>query len=528
MLSVVPILLMASRVSGSTKLNYLDYWSAMLRITNPDGSVRVRGFFTYQNEHPFVIPQLIYYIDAKYFGGSNQHLGYYSIVMSVLAVALLGKFLPRDWPALSRAGLLLFAAVVMFCPAGAWNYVRGMSGVAWLTANVFALTAVYFASRGRTIPAVIAAALALVTYGTGFGAPVAIIAVALLRRDRWYKWALPSAELLGALVVYKLTAHGGSAGHPSHDPALLLQTFLTNLATIWTNEGGSMAVLIGMAGALLLGYAFSRYWPDRDAKQSLIPWWGIAAYTVVAAGLISIGRSDVFSGNGSQGRYVSLCALFWISVVVVSFATIRVSGQGRVRAVLIAALAAVFWAESPGALDTATAQSALQDELAAGLRFNAVDPFGQIMDAPSQQISRLRNLHAYPFTSGYTLGCGIRPGDTIDPNAVKTLPSAMFPGLGSEDKDTVIGSTRQVSGWIYRAGDPTRCVLFIDGSGKVVGGGSPSVPRSDVTGFNPALPLHSGFEAVTPSAQAKATLILGFADGYWQLPSNAMPAVAAK
>src|SRR3954453_22457672 len=56
--AALPPLLMARRIRQSTELNYQDYWSAMLRITNPDGSLHLRGLFSYQNEHPFFIPQL--------------------------------------------------------------------------------------------------------------------------------------------------------------------------------------------------------------------------------------------------------------------------------------------------------------------------------------------------------------------------------------------------------------------------------------------------------------------------------------
>jgi hypothetical protein len=505
-------------------LNYQDYWSAMLRFTHPDGSLHLRGLFTYQNEHPFVVPQIVYYLDAKLFGGTNHELGFFSLLMTLASLVLVWLLLPRSWSLLIRGLFLVAASATLFCPSGAWNFVRGMSGTAWLTANVFALLGILLASRGRTVLAVLAAALSLLSYGTGFGAPLALIAVALLRRDKRWRWLLPLGLLLGAAVIYEATAssHQSTSGPHGHDPALLLQTFLTNLATLWDPAGTSFGLLMGAAGLMVVIACGLRYWAARELLTELVPWWGVLAYSLAASVLISLARNEAFGGNGAQGRYVSLSGLFWLALGVIAVRTVTAPRELPTRALAILAAVLVFWAESPPVFANAVSRSAQQDEAAAGLWFGATDPFVSIVQQPQNQIPRLKNLGAYPFNGHYTVGCGLKPDDSIDLSKVRTLPAAAFPAHGVLDTDTVVGSTRQVKGWLFRVGMPTGCALLVDGSGKIVGGGSAEFPRSDVATIDPSYPPNAGFEVVTPASNADAQLVFGFSDGFYRLPATAM------
>lgn len=523
LIALLPPLLMVRRILQSTELNYQDYWTSLLRFTNPDGSLHVRGLFTYQNEHPFLIPQAIFYLDARLLNGTNHELGFFSLLMALASLAIIWLLLPRSWNPLIRGLLLVAASAAMFCPSGAWNFVRGMSGTAWLTANVFALLAILLAYRGRTVLAVLVAALALLTYGTGFGVPVALIVVALLRRDRRWRWLLPLGLLVGALLVYKATSQGGTAGGHGHDPGLLTQAFLTNLATLWDPSGGSMGLLLGAAGLVVLVMSAMRYWSAREQFADLVPWWGVLAYSLAASALISYGRNEAFGGNGAQGRYVSLSALFWIALAVVAVRTVTSPRELLSRGLAVAAAVLVFWGASPQVFSTAVSRSAQQDEVAAALRFNATDPFGSVIYQPQQQIPRLKGLHAYPFTSDYTVGCGLKPDSSIDLSKVRTLPAGAFPSHGVLDGDTITGNTRQVRGWVYRLGSPTQCAILVDSSGKVVGGGSAKIPRGDVAAIATSYPGDAGFDVVTPASNTSAQLILGFSDGFWKLPSTAFP-----
>ena len=142
-----------------------------------------------------VIPHVIYYLNTELFAGTNHGLGFYSVVVTLVAIVVLSMLLPRSWSPLLRAGAVVGISAVLFCPTGVWNFARGMSGTAWLTANMFALIAILFAVRDRTLLATGAALAAVASYGTGFAAPVAIAVIALLRRGEKWRWLLPLAAL---------------------------------------------------------------------------------------------------------------------------------------------------------------------------------------------------------------------------------------------------------------------------------------------------------------------------------------------
>jgi len=524
LLALLPALLMVVRVTRATQMQYQDYWTALLRITNPDGSLHLRGLFSYQNEHPFFVPQVVYYLDAKLFNGTNHDLGYFAIAMALASLAVLWFLLPKHWSPLARVMLLLAASAVLFCPTGAWNYLRGMSGTAWITANVFALLGVLFARDRRTGLAVAAAGLSLLSYGTGFAAPLAVLVVALLQRDRRRRWALPLGLFLAAAVVYKLTSNGGTTGKGiGHDPGLLAQTFLTNLSTLWDPQGGTFGLVAGAAGLAVLALGFITFWTRQAEYADLIAWWGVAAYALVASGLISLGRSDVFLGNGAQARYVSLSGLFWIAVAVVGVRTARSAREQAVGIVAIAAAVLVFWAGSPQLYAVTAGETPLQNEMAAGVRFDATDPFQSRLQKPAEVVSRLKGLGSYPFNSGYSVGCGLKPDDSIELSKTRTLPASLFGTRASLDQDQLIGRTREFNGWVSWTGHRLDCVVVVDSTGKIIGAGAVHVGRSDVTAANRGLPGDTGFAAVTSTSHSDAKLVLGFADGFYTLPAITTP-----
>jgi hypothetical protein len=157
--------------------------------------------------------------------------------------------------------------------------------------------------------------------------------------------------------------------------------------------------------------------------------------------------------------------------------------------------------------------------MAAGVRFNATDPFLVQLQNPPAVISRLKGLGSYPFTSDYTIGCGLKPDGSIEQSGVKVLPAALLGKSAALDHDRLVGGTRAMDGWINWAGHPLQCVAIVDSAGKIVGGGAVHVVRTDVSTTYPGFPNDTGFAAVTPSSHADAKLVLGFADGFYTLPA---------
>jgi hypothetical protein len=521
LLALLPLLWVLRRVMAAPLMSYQDYWDAFYRVTNPDGSPRWRGFFTYQNEHPFAVPSAVFYAAARIGDGDNRTLGYIVILVAALSVVLLRSLLPRAWSPMARAWMTVAISVIVFCPAGLWNFVRGMSGTAWLTANLFAIVAIALAVRRRTVLAIIAAMLAVASYGTGFGALVAIALVAFVLRQGWWRVLVPLGLLAisGAVWVATSTSPGStSGGGVSRDPALLFSTFLSNLGLLWAPVTTEAGTLFGAAGLALLAVAFGVAWrraagaedPGSTVLAELAPWWALAAYAVVAAALISLARAEAFSGIGVQSRYASLPALFWIALLVVT-ARVLLSSNVLAAASAIAAVAVVFTAQSPPLSTQAVSEEPAQRLLATAVRLDAADSFGARFQRPDEVIPRLEALHDYPFDDRYSLGCGdLRPGDQVNVSNAPTVSTR----TGRIDSDQLTVDSRYLRGWLVSA-RPVDCVLLVDRAGTIVGGGAYGFVRPDVAATLHRAQQAVGWEAIAPSTAKDVRVIIGLdGDGF--------------
>ena len=519
LLALLPLVWVLRRVMAAPLLSYQDYWDAFYRVTNPDGSPRLRGFFTYQNEHPFAVPSAVFYTAARIGDGDNSTLGYIVILVAALSVVLLRSLLPRAWSPMARAWMTVAMSVIVFCPAGLWNFVRGMSGTAWLTANLFAIVAIALAVRRRTVLAIVAALLAVASYGTGFGALVAIAVVALVRRQGRWRVLVPLGLLAvcGAVWVATSTGPGStSGGGVSRNPALLMSTFLSNLGLLWAPVTAEAGTLLGAAGLALLVVTVGVAWrrsasaedPDNTVFAELAPWWALAAYAVVAAALISLARAEAFIGIGVQSRYASLPALFWIALLVVT-ARVLLTSNALAAATAIGAVAVVFVAQSTPLAAQAVGEEPAQRLLATAVRLDAADSFGARFQRPNEIIPRLKALHDYPFDDRYSLGCGdLRPGDRVDTSDAATVSTR----TGRIDSDQLTVDSRYLRGWLVDA-QPVDCVLLVDRAGTIVGGGAYGFVRPDVAATLHRAQQAVGWEAIAPSTAKDVRVVVGLDGG---------------
>lgn len=516
-IALAPALYMTSVVLGTTDMQYLDYWASLPLFIDEDGDLSIRGLFSYQNEHPMVVPHVVYYLNTELFAGANRGLGLYSVAVTLVAIVVLSMLLPRSWSPLLRAAAVVGISAVMFCPTGVWNFARGMSGTAWLTANMFALIAILFALRDRTLLATGAALAAVASYGTGFAAPVAIAVIALLRRGERWRWLLPLAALGVTGTFYLLTRNPESVGGDSTLPQLA-SSFLSLLGMMWDPTASPLSIGAGVIGLTLLGVALIEH-HSRRSNDQMVAWWGVAIYAILACGLIASSRAAYFDGDGTQSRYMSLSALFWIAVAGVSCGMLMTSVKREIRIAAVAASIVIAWAASSSAFSLVLNDAYAQDVLAAAVVFDAGGgPYEFQMPNRESNVKRLKAMGNYPFDGPLDLGCGLTPDDSIDVSAVRRLRVDAVENLGIVDSDTRDSNTHWIRGWVWREGLPVECAVVIDSAGQIVGGGTHGIPRADVRAARPKLPETVGFELVTPPGQTDYRVVLGFPDGFWSLP----------
>jgi len=509
--AVLPVVAMVFEVAASPRLQLLDYWDVLLRITNADGTFDFGGIWVLQNEHPVMLPSLFYWLDASLFGGDNRVLGYLTVAIAAGTVLLLRSALPKRLPAVLRAGLVVATAALVFSPHGIHNFALGMSGSAWLTANLLVVVALLLARRGRWLAAWLVGLLACLSYGTAFAVWPALFLLATMRGERWWRRLVPLVLLAGVLVAWLQLRPSVAGQDGGQDVATVLYTFLTVVGHLWT---GTMVDLAAIAGAgVLFGLLALLTIPAARARQ-LWFWWALGLYAVLAAGMIATARVKFGADIGLASRYTSLSVLASVPLLVilatVSYARARrTAARFAVVAVGVGLLGFVL-----GAPTVREVRAALEDVplRAIAIREQLDSRFWTGITSTEALKPRLEALDHYPFTDDFTIGCGgPELGDRLDVDEMRPVRVADpdEPGpAGAVDTEERHGDTSLLRGWVTAGREGIRCVVVTNATGEVTGGGQYHLPRPDVARSLSWAPSDMGFAVIAPTDPAGRIVVV--------------------
>ncbi|GGI79591.1 hypothetical protein GCM10011581_16030 [Saccharopolyspora subtropica] len=529
--AIVPPLMMLREVLRYPQMHFYDYWWVLLDITRDDGSLRPEALLGFRNEHPFVLPSLLFWLSARYGHGLNQPLGLLIVAFGVGCVLLVWALLPRTLNRWQRAGLVAAASTLVFNPHGIHNYVRSMSGASWLLALLLVLAALLAMQRQHRISAIVFGLLASISYGTSFAVWPALALVAWLRGER-RRWVATPA-VVGVVVVaawFVLRGpQGGGGSTPTDDPAQALLAGLSMLGMVWTGTEPSIALIAGVAGLAVLALHGRQ---TSEERSSAAPWWGLVLYAVGCAVMISGSRAAFGESAGLQSRYNSMSAALWIAVLVIAvawarwprFRTVAVAGTVLATVALGAPMAQAVRADAPN-----------QNLLAIAARIGHPDGFADRFPEPERLLPRLRALGHYPFSPEFTLGCpdGLEIGDRVDTATWRTPSVGNLREPRPDGRDVVLnvetdqvqGGARMLEGWAISGIERARCIAVLDQTGTVVGGGVVDIPRSDAETQTPGIEIGLGFQAVAPAQPGPLRIAFQFPDGWWIRPLTESPQV---
>lgn len=541
MVAVIPPLMMIREVLRYPHMHFFDYWWVLLDLTNEDGSLRPEALFGFRNEHPFVLPSLLFWLSARFGNGLNQPLGLAVIGFGIGCVLLVWAMLPAELGRWQRAGLVVATSTLVFNPHGLHNYVRSMSGASWILALLLVLITLLAAQRGLHVLAVLAGLLASISYGTSFAVWPALAVVAIMRgeRRRWVVTPLVVGLLVVTTWLMLRGPQGGGGSSPTDDPAQVLLTGLSMLGMLWTTTETSVALLAGVAGLCLLGLHFHFSQQEQPSSQrgqhSTAVWWGLAVYALGCSVLIAVSRAAFGTDAGLQSRYNSIAAALWIAVLVIlvtrprwpSIRNVAVMGTVLATVSLGAPIAQNVRADAPN-----------QEMLAIAARVGVPDAFTDRFPEPDRLLPRLRALGHYPFSEEFSLGCGngVRLGTRVNTARWRTpsIDSYREPGPNGRDvilnveTDHIEGAARMLEGWAISGIERARCAVVLDRFGKVVGGGTVDIPRSDAESHTVGIEIGLGFRAVAPARSAGPLRIaFRFPDGWWVRPLTESPQVVS-
>jgi hypothetical protein len=501
LLALLPVIAMVFEVSSSPRLQQLDYWTVLQRITQWDGNFRWAGVWGLHNEHPLIVPSFFYWVDARFFDGDNRILGYLAVVIAAATVLLLRYALPRILPDVLRAGLVVAASALTFSLHGLHNFALGMSGTAWLTANLFVVTALIFAMKRQWWLAWAAALVACMSYGTGFVVWPALLLIAVLLKEPLWRRLVPIG--LGIVVIAEWIhllpdfAHDRISENDS--VGTMLYGFVTLIGHLWTGTSGDFAILAG--GAILFGYVVLLTVPFARSRR-LWFWWALALYGVLACAEIAAARVDFGTDVGLASRYTSLSVLASLPLLViattVAFRKWPRYGTRFTMAVIVLGLVGF----TIGTPSTAPVRAGFKDEelQAIAIRAQLDHRFWYGIPRTDRLAPRLKALGHYPFTDDFTLGCGgPELGSRLDMDEMRPMTKpeeGQERPTGAVDEYEMHGDSVLVRGWAAGGRSDVRCVLIVDAKGKVTGGGQYHLPRPDVESLLGWGPPDTGFAAV--------------------------------
>lgn len=529
LLALVPFVTTLLEVLRSPKLQFLDYWWVLARITFADGGLnlpRVRGL---QNEHPLILPSLLYWLDARFFEGDNRALGVLVVVVAALTVLLLRAALPRTLPPTVRASAVLGASLLVFSLHGLHNFTRSMSGIAWLGANLLVVAALLLAARGRWQPAWLLALLACGTYGTAFPVWPALALLATLNGEpRWRRFAPLGIGAAVVLTWLAVNEKGIAPGEqPASDLGTLIFRYLTVLGHLWTAESVGIAVIAGVA--LLACYAVLLTNTVATAAPMRF-WWALAAHALMACGMIAMARIDYGAEAGLFSRYTSISVLASLPALVLLLVVLHRRFAKHAHKLAIAAVAAGLLGYALGA----TTAGVIRDEnrlhglqgvaMRLGLA-NAYETLNWPLPPAQVLTPRLRALGHYPLTGDFTLGCGgIELGSTLDEQRVRALPAPGEHEPGQLTGEVVRSEVRNGAalfyGWVSEWRDPSRCVLMVDDEGTVTGGGVVRLATGVMPPGGEDIPAGSGFAVLGPEDTSDRIVVLRTSGAMLSLPAK--------
>ncbi|SDI73970.1 hypothetical protein SAMN05192558_12016 [Actinokineospora alba] len=483
--AVPPMLALWQVIRGTRQHVLLDYWHVLAKVTADDGSLQPAMAATYHLEQPFVLPSLIFWLDARVLGGDNRVLGVLTLLLLVGVVAALGSMLPRSLP---RPLLVAGFSLLVFTPHAIELWAQATNGISWAPAVFLSVLAIACAHHGRIWPSYVAAGLGTLSFGTALPVWFALALVAWIRGESRRRVAVPAAVGVVVIVLWLASKPTGqnSLATSAFDPSGRLAVVSAALGSLWTSKGPDLAVIAG--GGLLVAVALLTLGRLRPREAG---WVGLAGYAVAVACLIGLGRTTAGENIGLVSRYSIVAAL--ATCAVIGLVAMRETVRVRHLAAGVLAIGLITHAiGAPKAADVRRAYAPLEVADTA-LRVEAPGALAELR-INSGVIPAAKALGMEPFTGDFALGCGFTLGDRVDLRSIRELPA------GAGVVDTKMGEDRVQSGWTAVEGHAAECVLVVDDAGALVGGGIAGLAH-------PGVPWEAGWRAVARPDSANPAIV---------------------
>ncbi|MEV6871488.1 DUF2079 domain-containing protein [Amycolatopsis sp. NPDC051128] len=450
----------------------LDYWHVFAKITDDNGGLLLGQVFTYHLDQPFVVPSLLFYADAAWFGGDNRVLTVLTIVLLTVAVLALRTMLPRHLNPTTRVALTAAMSWLLFTSHATELWLQGTNGISWVPAITFCTIAIACAHHGRPIGASVAAVLGCLSFGAALPIWFVLAFIAWLRKETRLRIAIPAAAGVVILAAWWLTKPAGaqSGATDAFDPDGRLSVVAAAVGGLWSVDIAVLAVIAGGCTIALLALLLHRT-IDRRPAETDAGWAGLAAYAFALALMLALGRTTTNVPGGNVGlisRYVLVAALATIAALVLTTVH-HPQWPKRYVVTAVVALSLVTHAIGGAKADEVRRSYASLNLSAIALRVDAPAAL-EALHIQRAAAPAARTLGAYPFNDSFTLGChGPELGTHLN------LTTAQPASAGALDAPATDAGTI-ITGWAAINGTRPDCILITDQTGTVTGGGITGLP----------------------------------------------------
>ncbi|MBB5857213.1 DUF2079 domain-containing protein [Amycolatopsis umgeniensis] len=502
----------------------LDYWHVLAKITNDNGSLLADQVFTYHLEQPFVLPSLLFWADAAWFGGDNRVLTVLTVILMAGVVLLLRSMLPPAMSPALKAVLTGGFSWLFFSSHAMELWLQATNGISWVPAVFFCVLAIACAHRGLLWAAIAAAALGCLSFGAALPIWFALALVFLLRGESRARVLIPAAIGVVVIGAWFLTKPSDrqSLASAAFDPDGRISVLAAAIGGLWSANLAIIAVIAGGATLamlfLLIGRSFINRIEDADRSTMDASWAGVAVYSFALAGMLALGRTtgQIPGGNvGLISRYVLIAALATSALLALAVMH-RPHWPLRHVATIIITVSLVTHAIGGGKADNVRRDYAPLNLAAIALRVDSPTVLDTLhIQRGASQAARA--LGAYPFNDSFTLAChGPELGDQLDTRAAIELSSTHPTGgaVGAVDSPTLTGDTL-ITGWAAIDGAPPDCILITDPNDTVIGGGLTGLPNGTATTMT--RPDGTAWQAVAPPGATISAVLAAHAGRLYKL-----------
>ncbi|AUI64332.1 DUF2079 domain-containing protein [Amycolatopsis sp. BJA-103] len=475
----------------------LDYWHVLAKITDDNGDLLFGQVFTYHLDQPFVVPSLLFWADAAWFGGDNRILTALTVLLVAGIVALLYSMLPSSLSVTTKAVVAAGFSWLLFSSHAAELWLQGTNGISWVPAIFFCVLAIACAHRGLSWAAGVAAALGCLSFGAALPIWFVLALIAWLRKDFRLRVMIPGTIGILVVVAWFLTKPSGShsLATSAFDPDGRLSVLAAALGGLWSADAALVAVIAGGITIAALAYFV------RETSPRVAGWIAVATYAVLLGGMVAMGRTtdQVPGGNvGLISRYVVIGALATCALL----ALVAINRpQWPLRQLLIATVTVALVTHAIGGTKAERVRHDYGPLNLAAVALRVDAP--TVLDALHIQRAAApaaRSLGAFPFNSTFTLGCG-GPELGSQLSSAVPLPHDTERANAQGETGTSLAGDTILSGWATIDGTRADCILIVDQNDVVIGGGLVGLPSSAAK-TKASAPEGMAWQAVAPPGAA--------------------------